>query len=394
MRPMPSRLIKVALTVVGLMMVALCPGTVLRPALAYAPATIIGCAVNDSIDVTMAIGTRWEMCWDHDPHKGLVLNQITFTSKGGSRTLILASAALAQIYVSYDDNSTKSHYETDNGLTLQVLTPADCPGGTLRQDSGGSSVMCQMLGARGYAWRGTDQVQGQSLTVFSVSNIGLDTYIHQWVFNDDGTITPMLGVSGQLNVNQVSSAATGWPLGAGNTRYETNRFHSAYWRLNFAIGGNVNNQVEQFDYTASGNTRIQTVSAITTEAARTIATDSQRFWRVKSTQLTNSNGHAISYQINLKNASVHRGSEGFTQFDLYVTNNRSCEQFASHNPTTAGCGADLPSFVNGEVVSDVVIWVGTTWHQVPRDEDERYIPVHWQSLTLTPRDLMPASPLQ
>ena len=355
---------------------------------AAAPKAIPGCAANYSIDVTMSIGTRWEMCWDRDAQKGLVLNQVSFTPKSGSRTLVLGSAALAQIYVSYDDNATKHHYVSDNGLALENLSAADCPGGTLRQDNTGNSVACQIIRGRGYAWRGTGQVQGQSLIVYAISNIGTDTYIHQWVFNDDGTIMPMLGVSGRLDVNQISNASTGWPLGAGNLRYATSRFHTAYWRLNFDIGGSANDGVEQFDYSGSGNTRTQSVSAITSETSRAASPSAQRFWRVKDSQLTNSNGHNLSYQINLQEAfraSAQSGSEGFTQNDVYVTNNKACEQFASHNPTAGGCGGDTPGFVNGESLSDVVMWVGTTWHQMPRDEDERYVPVHWQSVTLTAR---------
>lgn len=364
--------------------------------IAYAaPASAIpDCAANYSIDVTMTIGTRWEMCWDRDAQKGLVLNQISFTPKGGSRLLILGSAALAQVYVAYDDNRTKNHYETDAGLALQPLSAADCPGGTLRQDSNGNSVVCQIVRGRGYAWRGSGQVQGASLIMFAVSSIGSDTYIHQWVFNDDGAIMPMLGVSGRLDPSQTSSTTTGWPLGVGNTRYQTSRFHTAYWRLNFDIGDAGYDVVEQFDYSGTGNTRIQTVSTITSETARTISPMAQRFWRVKDTRLTNGNGHALSYQINLQNTSVQRGTEAFTQNDVVVTDNRTCEQFASHNSTSGGCGGDLPSFVNGEPIADAVVWVGTTWHQVPRDEDEPYVPVHWQSITLTPRDLMSTSPLR
>jgi primary-amine oxidase len=355
---------------------------------------IPNCPAHYSIDVTMAIGTRWEMCWGHDAQRGLVLNEISFTPKNGNRMLILGSAALAQIYVAYDDASQTKHYLSDTGLSLATLTTSDCPNGLLRQDSNGNNVLCQIVRARGYAWRGSGHVSGQSLVIFAVSHVDNDSYIHQWVFNDDGTIMPMLGVSGRLNQNRISNANTGWPLGNGNTRYATSRFHTAYWRLNFDIGGSANDVVEQFDYSGTGTVRTQIISNIWQESARVVSPLGQRFWRVKDAQLTNANGHNLSYQIVPQQAAVHRGSEGFTRNDVYVTTHKSCEQFASRNPTYTGCDADVIAFTNGELVTDVVVWVGTTWHQVARDEDEPFVPVHWQSITLMPRDFMFTSPLQ
>jgi primary-amine oxidase len=342
----------------------------------------------------MAIGTRWEMCWERDGQRGLVLNQISFTPKNGSRTLILGSAALAQIYVAYDDASQTKHYLSDTGMNLTPLTASDCPNGVLRQDNNGNSVLCQIVRARGYAWRGTGHVLGQSLVIFAVSHVENDSYIHQWVFSDDGTIMPMLGVSGRLDGNRISNASTGWPLGNGNTRYATSRFHTAYWRLNFDIGGSANDVVEQFDYSGTGTIRTQSISTIWQETSRAISPLSQRFWRVKDAALANINGRNISYQIVPQQAVVQRGSEGFTRNDVYVTTHKACELFASRNSAQTGCAADVTAFANGEPVTDVVVWVGTTWHQVARDEDEPFMPVHWQSITLMPRNFLATSPLQ
>ncbi|NJM40000.1 MAG: hypothetical protein HC853_04110 [Anaerolineae bacterium] len=98
-----------------------------HPAQAASPQAIAGCPTNYSIDVTMTLGTRWEMCWDRDAQRGLVLNQISFTPKNSSRILILGSAALAQLYVAYDDGGTKHSRMSDTGLTLANLNAADCP---------------------------------------------------------------------------------------------------------------------------------------------------------------------------------------------------------------------------------------------------------------------------
>ena len=239
--------------------------------------------------------------------------------------MILGSAALAQVYVAYDDGLTQQHVLSESGLPLATLTPADCPHGTLLRDAAGAAVACQSVQPRGYAWRGTDQVQGQSLTLFGLSRAGGNTWTHQWEFDDDGAMRPMLGDSG------------GDRLGAN-----ANRSITAYWRLNFDLGGSADDVVEQFDYVADCkqcNHAHANLVAVYPRNQPHASPEAQRFWRIKDTRLTNSAGQNISYQIVPQLTSVYRDSEAFTQSDLFVTNNKACEQFASHNPrrTAGGC---------------------------------------------------------
>ena len=361
------------------------------------------CAQNNPVNVPLTNtntvpgpgGARWELCWENDAKKGLVLSQITLTPKPGApRTLILEQASLAQVLVAYDNNSGNQHHVSDAGLPLTPLTAADCPGGTLLA----GSLVCQMVVPRGYAWRGSGQLQGKSLIIFGVSAAASGgTYIHQWVFDDAGSIHAMLGVSGQLDPLRDSTVDTGWPISAP-TRYATNRFHTAYWRLDFALGGQSNDLFQQLDYTAdsSGYMINQTITNITSESQFNISPEAQRFWVVKDTATStpNGSGQNISFQIVPQHTSLHRGSDAFTNSDVYVTQNNACEQFVSHNTAAAGCGADqLTQFVSGETLSDLVVWVGTTWHQVPRAEDESVIQTHWQGFFLAPRDLTATSPL-
>jgi primary-amine oxidase len=361
------------------------------------------CAQNNPVNVPLTNtntnpgpgGARWELCWENDAKKGLVLSQITLTPKPGApRTLILEQASLAQVLVAYDNNSGNQHHVSDTGLPLTPLSAADCPGGTLLD----GSLVCQMVVPRGYAWRGSGQLQGKSLIIFGVSAaVGGGTYIHQWVFSDDGSIHAMLGVSGRLDPSRDSTATTGWPISAP-TRYATNRFHTAYWRLDFALGGQSNDLFQQLDYTAdnSGYMINQTITSITSENQFNISPGAQRLWVVKDTAIStpNGSGQNISFQIVPQHTSLHRGSDAFTNSDIYVTQSNACEQFASHNTAATGCGADqLTQFVSGETLSDLVVWVGTTWHQVPRAEDESDIQTHWQGFFLAPRDLTATSPL-
>ncbi len=353
-----------------------------------------------SVDCQMTKGARWEFTWANDVKKGLVLSGITLTAKSGApRTLILQEASLAQLLVSYDNNSGNQHYASDSGLALTPLAVKDCPlpGKLLPNNGVNSALLCQMIIPRGYAWRGSGQIQGESLILFGVSAVGGDTYISQWIFNDDGSIQIRLGVSGQVDPSRDSSAATGWPIGIpGSARYATNRYHTAYWRLDFAIGGQDNDLFQQLDYAGLpffGYIRTQTITDRLIEGQFKYSPEGQRFWIIKDKAISNlANGQKIAFQIVPHQTSMHRGGDAFTNFDVYVTQNKACEQFASHNPTTSGCGVGLPQFVNGEAISDPVVWAGSTWHQVPRAEDEADIQTHWQGIVIAPRDLTDTSP--
>ena len=153
---------------------------------------------------------------------------------------------------------------------------------------------------------------------------------------------------------------------------------------------------------AGGSSYNQSITDITSENKFVISPENQRFWVVKDKVISNSaNGQKIAFQIVPSHSSVHRGSDALTSADVYVTQggqNNVCEQFATFNPASPGypsiapCATGLPQYLNGEVVSDPVVWVGTTWHQVPRAEDEANVQTHWQGVTLAPRDLTATSP--
>ena len=354
------------------------------------------CPANFAIDFIHSNGSRWEMCWAPDPKKGMALSQVAWTPRNGSRTLVLAYADLAQVYTAEDDGSMRRHAVSDGGLPLLPLTASDCPNGNLLNDANGTARVCQSVLPRGYAWRGTRQIQGQGMVIFAISAAGNDAYVHQWIFDEAGTIQPMLGVTGSLDTNRFASAATGWPLRPGGAWYAANRSHAAYWRLDFALGGQDGDLFQQLQYTdgTTLNTRAQAITSHDREGQFTINPDNQRFWVVKDKVLTNRDGHSISYEIVPHHTSVYRGSEPFTAADVFITQQAPCEQFASHNPVgVSGCAEELSAYTNDELINDLVVWAGSSWHQVPRAEDEVGMAVHWLGLTLAPRDVSATSPL-
>ena len=367
-----------------------------------ARAQTITCSPSNLVDVTLSSGARWQMCWETRTLEGIVLHDITYTAPGQPARMVLAQANLAQIHVPYDDNGARFHDVSDYGLggnNLNDLTPGDCPNGTLIRD-GAKDVLCQQVQSAGYAYKYyTTQQQGHALNLFSVSHIGQYNYIPELHFYDSGVIEFGVGATGKLQ-RYGTNPAYGWPLNSGNTNYGVSHMHNYYWRLDFDINGTPNDdQVEELEFTPNAARDLFTLgrTPFTTEAARAVSPLTFRSWRVRDTVAANTDGHAISYHIEAEPAHLFHGPsyEPFTQNELYLTVNKTCEKLASHNPTSGGCGGDLSAFVNGESLSgaDLVVWYGLSFHHLARDEDESHMSPHWSSFQIVPRDWSATNPM-
>ena len=384
------------------MAIILVLGLGLLGAVRTARAQTITCSSSNLVDVTLSSGARWQMCWETRTMEGIVLHDITYTAPGQPARMVLAQANLAQVHVPYDDNGARFHDLSDYGLggnNLNDLTPGDCPDGTLIRD-GSKDVLCQQVQSDGYAYKyyGTQQ-QGYALNLFSVSHIGQYNYIPELHFYDNGTIEFGVGATGKLQ-RFGTNPAYGWPLNRANNSYGVSHMHNYYWRLDFDINGTPNNdQVEEIEFTPNAARDLFTLgrTSFTTEAARAVSPHTFRSWRVFDTATTNADGHAISYHLEAEPAHLFHGPsyEPFTQNELYLTVNKTCEKFVSHNPTTGGCGGDASAFVNGESLSgaDLVLWYGLSFHHLARDEDETHMSPHWSSFKIVPRDWSATNPM-
>ena len=365
----------------------------------------MNCSGQYLVDVTLSVGSRWEMCWEVRNSEGIIFHDIYYTPAGGGpRRLVLGQANLAQIHVPYDDNSARFHDVSDFGLggtNMDDLTQADCPNGSLLVDAG-KHVLCMQISPRGYAYKYfAQELQGSAVSLFSVSRIGQYNYVPVWRFIDNGAIEPTIGATGKLQRVNYNSADRGWPVRVdqGGQVYAIGHSHNYFWRLDFDLDGPQNDQVEEFEFTPIDNNFSYQVSVtpFLTETARTVNPTRMRSWRVRDTVATNTEGHAISYHLDpLRVGHIHQGPavEPFTNNQFYVTVNKPCERFASHNPEVQ-CAADVSKFVNGErlVGQDIVVWYGITFHHLPRDEDEGMMDAHWDGFQLTPRDWTATNPL-
>jgi primary-amine oxidase len=352
------------------------------------------CSAPYRIDETLPNGTRWQMCWEMRNIEGLTLTRVVYTPKRHSPTRVLRSTSLAQIHVPYDSGEPRFHDIGALGGAAIPLEARDCPDGERR-----GQYVCVTTRARGHAYlkdgwgdsTARRSAQGRELVVFAAFQVGWYTYIAEWGFADDGAITPRVGATGSL-AGYVTTPRHGWPIGVGRRRFEESHSHNIFWRMDFDIAGPTRDVVEQYDFVGHRTAKRALKRTVFTREGKAVNSP-LRWWRVVDPTVRNADRHAVSWQIDNSASQEYRGpaDEAFTHADVYVTQYRACERLATEN-VRPRCRRTVNRYVNGERVTDPVLWVQVGFHHVPRDEDADPMPVHWQGFRVTPRDVTARNP--
>ncbi|WP_327656802.1 copper amine oxidase [Streptomyces sp. NBC_00483] len=413
--------IRPAAVATGLAVTALLAGTLATaPAATAAPpqapaAAAPACSDAYRIEQTLDGGTTWRMCWHYNTLAGLVLDDVSYQPKGEAQPIrVLTSARLAQVHVPYDDG--EAEYDdvtgTDFGQALQNLKPGECPGGTIKTvkvpDMGNVKGLCTTTRARGHAYRLSDDystggsgkvysAQGKDLLVYTVNKASWYEYITEWRFASDGTITSNVGATGSLSPYDYDGTdGKGWPIGKGATAYAESHSHNVFWRLNFGLDGSPKAKVEQYDskVTPPNGDGSPTTKTTRTPVTKELAGDvkDMRWWRVVSTAGKNKDNHPRSYEF-VPGRSNRFPGRAFTKHDVYFTEYKKCEQYASDNPAANCGGTSVNKWVNGQTLKHPITWVNIGFHHIARDEDQQPMPVHWQGFSLAPRDVTAMNPL-
>ncbi|MEU8115276.1 primary-amine oxidase [Micromonospora sp. NPDC048947] len=387
---------------------ALVAGMILIPRVAQAEDPQARCGAASMVAQTLPGGTRWRMCWHIDPQTGLVLEDVSVAYRSAPEPMrVLESITLGQLNVPYDSGQTEWNDITSFGFggdAMQELTGRECPDGSRRAPYGGAArVLCVTADATGPAQRVNDTAEqtlytreGHDLVLRTVSKVGWYEYLTEYRFGDGGRITARLGATGDLSPNDYTIAKAGWPIGEGQQDNAAAHHHNAIWRVDFDLAGGGGERVEQLDSTPTGrqgrNSAILELTRTPIPAEANLTTANRRWWRVVSTTSVNTDGHPRSYDLALGAGDVYE-SRPETRPDVSVTQQRACEKFATFN-LDPECGArSVLQYVNGEQLTDPVMWVRIGFHHVPRDEDQSPMHTHWQGFDLNPRDFTATNPL-
>jgi primary-amine oxidase len=369
------------------------------------------------VDHTFTVGTRWKFRVYLRNREGLAFGSVHY-GNASSMTKVLDGAHLAQLHVPYLPGSPR-FLDLDFGLgggNAQTMTADECHHGTLYANN----RVCIEVEDHGHAWKygsgaGSYRI-AETLSVFMSSQIGAYNYINKWVFHDDGSIEPQLGLTGQLQVIQNSAAYGPYgmrlnPETEATPRIGIGHMHNAYYYLNFGIDGAWNDVVARmrhFGTTAPspssscstwGECSKVEVTPILTEAAQVFSATGYTTWVYDKTS-KNSDGRSRGYEIAPHISGLWRGMTATTEpwagHDLWVTSYSQCEKYAVHNQGSfpGGSFCDSPStpdhvaaMVNGGNVdgTDLVVWYANRHLHIPRDEDQPRMPIEWMSFHIKPR---------
>jgi hypothetical protein len=238
--------------------------------------------------------------------------------------------------------------------------------------------------------------QARGIEVSSLSKAGWYEYQQKVTFTDQGAISVGLGAAGDLAPGEgffQTDPAFGWPIGPSENDdadlHAGSHWHNAIYRVDFAIGSG-DQQVEQWDYEGDPErpTLVRGEGAIRAEAFSAENPPATTWWRVVNPTALNADGHPRSYEI--VNDAIQNPYLPLTRPPVSFTNDHACQEYASSNLNAECPGQSVLDYVADETapLTDPVAWVSVGYHHIPRDEDQSPMPVHWQSFSLVPRDLL------
>jgi len=369
---------------------------------ANASVTTLSCPIENSISIDFENGAGWDMCWESKLRENIVLSDIHYRAADNNTHRVISSIRLAQLHVTYDDDEVTFNDVTQFGLGgghVSTLVESDCPGGKLINidDRPG---LCQHLasGNSAYHTSGSSR-QTEALTLFSISQVGAYAYLVTWKFYDDGSIAPSIGAAGSLQrSSDDENSLYGRALGGVDGKSWLSHTHNYYWRIDFDIGDDANDDiVSEVSYVSDDQgRRLRNVERLLKESARKTDPDKLLAWYISNAgeDITQSQGYVIE-PLNYGHKLVHTNTEPFTDFDFFVSKQNDCERYISENQKFhPDCGEDILQFINEESLldQDIVVWHRISFHHVPRNEDRFQMHSHWDGFLMRASNFSSISP--
>lgn len=383
----------VMILVVGLTSGAMLPKT---------SAAALSCPAEFQITESFDNGASWEMCWEARQRENIVLSEISYTPPGGALFPVLAQLRLAQLHVAYDDSEVTFNDVTQFGLGAGfrlTLVPENCPAGELITVEGRAGI-CKTLSAGDDAYRTISETHlSESLTMYSVSQVGTYAYIVTWKFYADGSIEPSVGAAGALQrSSDLIESPFGRQLSDSAEKSWLSHTHTYYWHMDFDLGDSATDDVvsETTFRLDNDGRRIRDFRPLEIESSRIVQPQLMLQWRIADNAEDPANSPGYSIQpLHYGHRFIREQIEPFTGFDFFVTRQDDCERFINDNARfNPDCDENILQFVNEESLNgqDIAVWHRVSFHHVPRNEDLRIMHSHWDGFVLKASNLTSGTP--
>jgi len=368
--------------------------------------------------------TAWRTCISNQGRRGLVLGPTDLRrSPGGEWMRILREAGVAEIFVPYHGLILRLYdHESTSAESMREVTPEDAgSNGTVLTLSGEDvpQVVAE-TSDRGIAWLCKEgrsiSRRGKELVLWGVQDAANYDFIIEYRLRDDGSIGFRLGATGYNN-----------PFFPPRSTTEAH-MHDVLWRIDVDLDGPDGDTAVQLTHIETAN---QGLVARDVEEPFNGGREGVAQWRPDTfytvgvfDRALNGHGNPIGYAMQVSSSGLarHYGEaaglqrkERFTQSDFAVTRFKQSERDALFDsahvrylqPDQYLLGEDFPGMgvSDAESVEDtnVVLWHRSSAHHDPHDEDHApgddsslmtgITNVHWQGLSLEPRNLFDSNPL-
>jgi len=380
----------------------------------------------------------WEFQVGWTPREGLVFHDVTFEDDGEKRK-VLHRASASEMAVPYGDSDPNHSWkeafdigEFHVGRMANVLTEGcDCLGemhyfDVAMNDTNGDpktlpNAICMHEEDDGVLWKHTEWRKGHTevrrrrrLVISFIATVYNYDYGFYWYFYPDGSIegeVRLTGIdsNGMVPADEDATDTNGeYELVAPQVKTSIHQHHFNF-RLDFDID-DTPNRVKEVHNEPVGSERKkgfkakETVLETETEARDDIDPLNGKYWRVESTETTNSYGRPCGYKLEphtnvnspARPTSSTKKRAGFIQNNFWTTQYDENEQFAAgdypnQNDETTGLAewSEKDRNLDGE---DVVCWYTLGVNHVTRAEDWPVLPVEVASFHLKPEGFLDSNP--
>jgi primary-amine oxidase len=322
-------------------------------------------------------GSIWNLCVNTVPKFGLVISHASFSKLTGSPFItVLFDGRWGSTFVPYHPGSPRFHDIRDFNFSADTLGAGDCPSPRVLLNA---NTICRELRDTEIEWKtgfgGSRVRRGLEVVYTAVLGAANYSYIQEWAFRDDGTITPRAGSTGHKFFGPNDTVA---------------HMHNITWRVDIDLNGPANNSAcifRHFELFSPPPSRATDDCLRITREAGLDWTASQ-FNTLKITSgLRNGRGHLTELELVPMRTGNSRNTETFTQHDFWVTRFHAGESLFAE---------DLPALVNGESTAgqDLVEWYTQSAHHETDNRDEKTgtTPTIWTGFELKWNSLYDGTP--